>query len=76
MQELNHVSAPEALKLINSIDRARTRYLQTFTGRELLNASNYHICLDTSAIGLDRAEDIILAALKARLESIEPQNKK
>jgi cytidylate kinase len=76
VQELYHISGPEALKLINSIDRARTRYLQTFTGQELLNACNYHICLDTSAIGLDRAEDIIITAAQARLGDIVPREEK
>jgi CMP/dCMP kinase len=67
VQEFHHVSAPEALKLIDSIDRARARYLRVFTGQDWMNAGQYHLCIDTGATGLDKAEDIILTTLKARL---------
>jgi|WetSurMetagenome_2_1015567.scaffolds.fasta_scaffold256246_1 CMP/dCMP kinase len=67
LQELNNVSAQEALKLINRIDRARTQYLRVFTGQDWMNACQYHLCLDTSVVGLERAEDIILATVQARL---------
>jgi CMP/dCMP kinase len=67
VQELNNVSAPEALKLINRIDRARTQYLRVFTGQDWMNAGQYHLCLDTSVVGLERSEEIIMATVQARL---------
>jgi cytidylate kinase len=67
VQEQYHVSAPEALKLINRIDKERAQYRRTFTGQDSQNACQYHLCLDTSVIGLQRAEDIIISALQARL---------
>lgn len=76
IQESYNISAPEALKIINNIDQARVRYLRVFTGKDPLNACLYHLCLDTSAIGLDRAEDIIVTALQARLDNVMPQEKK
>jgi cytidylate kinase len=75
VEELYHVSAPEALKLIGRIDKERKQYLQTFTGQDWLNACQYHLCLDTSVIGLDKAEDIIILAMQARL-GIIAQNEK
>jgi CMP/dCMP kinase len=75
VEELYHVSAPEALKLISRIDKERKQYLQTFTGQDWLNACQYHLCLDTSVIGLDKAEDIIILAMQARL-GIIAQNEK
>lgn len=75
VQELYHVSAPEALKLVNRIDKERKDYLHTFTGQDWLNASQYHLCLNTSVIGFDRVEDIIVAALQARLGSASQPEK-
>lgn len=70
VQEAYHVSPQDALKLIDRIDRERTRYLRVFTGKDWMNACQYHLCIDTGAVGLDAAEDIILAALQARLGNL------
>ncbi len=75
VQELYHVSATEALKLISRIDKERRQYHQTFTGQDWLNACQYNLCLDTSTIALDKVEDIILAELQARL-GIKPHSEK
>jgi CMP/dCMP kinase len=72
VQELYNVSAQEALKLINRIDRERTNYLHVFTGQDWMNACQYHLCFDTGVVGLDRAEDIIITALQARTGIIVP----
>jgi CMP/dCMP kinase len=71
VQEAYHVSPQDALKLIDRIDRERTRYLRVFTGKDWMNACQYHLCIDTGAVGLDAAEDIILAALQARLGNLK-----
>jgi len=70
VQELYHVSAEEALKLIESVDQERERYLRTFTGQNCMDARNYHLSLDTSSTGLEAAEEIILAAFRARFGDI------
>jgi len=66
VEELYHVTQSQALKLINSIDQERARYLKALTGADGSDASLYHLCLDTSAIGLEKCEAIILEALQAR----------
>jgi cytidylate kinase len=71
VEELYHVTQQQALKLINSIDQERARYLRALTGADGSDASLYHLCLDTSAIGLDKCELIILEALQARFSDIE-----
>lgn len=71
IQELYHVTAPEALKLISSIDQERERYLRKLTGQSCLDACQYHLSLDTSVVGLDKAEDIIHTAINARFGNIE-----
>ncbi len=67
VQELDHISELDTQKLINRIDRERAQYLKVFTGQDGTNACQYHLCLDTGVLGFDTSEDIILAALKARL---------
>jgi cytidylate kinase len=67
VQEIYKVSEQNAINLINRIDLERSHYLRVVTGQDFRNACQYHLCLDTSAVGLDRAEEIILATLKARL---------
>ena len=69
--ELYHVSAEQALKLISSVDQERARYLRALTGQDGLDARQYHLCLDTSALGLEKSEVIILEALHARFADIE-----
>ena len=60
----------EALKLINSIDQDRRNYLKALTGKDPLDASNYHLSLDTGVFGLDKAEDIIFHTLQARFSDV------
>ncbi len=71
VEDLYHVSSKQALKLISSIDQERARYLRTLTGQDWLDARQYHLSLDTSAVGLDKAEAIILEILQARFCDIE-----
>jgi CMP/dCMP kinase len=71
VQELYHVSAQQALKLISSIDQERARYHRALTGQDWLDARQYHLSLDTSVVGLDKTEVIILETLHARFGDIE-----
>jgi cytidylate kinase len=71
VEEVYHVPAEKALKLMCSVDQERARYLRALTGQNWLDASQYHLSLDTSAVGLEKAEDIILEVLKARVCDVE-----
>jgi len=70
VQELYHVSAEEALKLIKSIDKEREHYLRALTGQNCMDARHYHLSIDTSVVGLAAAEEIILAAFHSRFGNI------
>ena len=71
VQELYHVPAKESLKLINSIDKERAEYLRTLTGHDWLDARQYHLCLDTGAVGMEKAENLIIEAFQARFSEIK-----
>jgi len=66
IQEQYHLSLLEARKMIQSTDESRASYLRVITGADWINAGQYHISLDTGALGLEPVEDIIVAATQAR----------
>lgn len=66
LQGVYHLSPPEALKMVQSMDKSRASYLRALTKRDWLDATQYHISLDTGALGLGLVEDIIVTAVKAR----------
>ena len=72
VQQLYSMSAEEALKLIASIDKERDHYLRALTGQNCKDARHYHLSLDTSLVGLEAAEEIVLATFRARFGNIEP----
>jgi 3-methyladenine DNA glycosylase AlkC len=73
---LYHKSPQEALKMISSIDQDRALYLRQFTGQNWLDTTHYHLSLDTSAVGLWKAEAIILETLQARFNDIILEDKR
>lgn len=60
IQRVHKVSSKEATELLRDVDAARARYAKTFTGYEWMDLRQYHLVLDTSALGLDTAAALIL----------------
>jgi cytidylate kinase len=71
VEALYKVSPQKALKLINSVDQERARYLRAITGQDCMDARQYHLSLDTSVVGMEKAEHIILETLQAKFGCIE-----
>lgn len=69
IEKLYNVPDKQAAKLIDSIDKERARYWQTFTGLDWTDARQYHLCLDTNILGLEQTEEIIIAAATAMFGS-------
>lgn len=61
VSEIYQLSENEALKNIKHTDKAREDYLHTFTKRTGTDATQYHLCINTGLIGLDKAEAVILS---------------
>ena len=57
--------------LINKIDKERSAYYKSHTGREWTDIRNYDLCLNTGDIGIDKCVDIICDYLK--ISGIERQ---
>ncbi len=66
MQELYHLSLPEARRMIQTTDDSRADYLRVITGDDWTDARQYNISLDTSVLGLELAVDTIEAAAHKR----------
>ena len=73
VEEVYHVSQEQALKLMNSVDRERARYLKMLTGQDWLDARQYHLSLDTGLLGMEKSEAIILETFRARFGSVALQ---
>ena len=72
IQEINNISEQEALKLVKSTDKIRGLYIREMTGHDLVDACQYHLCLDTGILGLDETEKIILEYLHSRFGGVRP----
>jgi len=66
VQKLYNVSAQQALRMIESGDKARAHYIRALTGCHWASACEYDLCLNTSAFGLDQVEEIIIKALESK----------
>ena len=56
------VDAAEARRLIASVDADRARFVRETTGSEVTAASQ-HLCIDTSSVSLDGAEEMVVIAV-------------
>lgn len=67
IQEVYDVSPSQAEDLIDESDRNRYHYLRNLTHTNMTDALQFHLCLDTSALGLSCAEQVIIESLQARI---------
>lgn len=52
------LSEKNALKLIQKTDKRRAAYYNSYTDRQWGKASNYHITINTSILGIDKSVDV------------------
>ncbi|MDR1003889.1 MAG: cytidylate kinase-like family protein [Prevotellaceae bacterium] len=65
----SHVTLEEAENLITKADKKRAEYYNYYSFKTWGAAATYHLCVDTSVLGIDRAIDFIESYIKLRLES-------
>jgi len=56
----------EALRMIDEYDQARTAFRMKMTKEDPWRATNYHLCIDTGGVALERVADIIVAGHQAK----------
>jgi hypothetical protein len=62
------VDPDHAEKIVAEVNKHREQYVMRHWSRQWLSPANYHICLDTSWFGIDRAADLVVEIARARLE--------
>jgi len=71
VQNLYGLSPKEAVKSIESTDKARARYIREFTGNDMYDVRQYHLSIDTGVLGLDGAENLIFEYLHNRFGDMD-----
>jgi cytidylate kinase len=65
-QELNNISGNEALRLIEKTDKERIKFYKVFTGKDMYNVCSYDLSINTSKLGFEKTEALIIKYLKER----------
>lgn len=60
-------SEEAANELIARSDQQRARFVRAFTGHDWNDAATHQLCVDTGAIGLDLATDLVLTLVARRM---------
>jgi cytidylate kinase len=68
LDEYYHLPAKEACTLLDVCDHARARYHHNLSGMVWTDARQYHLCLDTSTLGISTAIEVILACVKTKFD--------
>lgn len=66
IQEVYKVSENEAIKMIETSDKERAKYIHAMTRQDWSDSKQYDISLNTGSLGLGKVEEIILTCIKAR----------
>ncbi len=68
IQELHGLTEKQAKKAVDKNDSERANYHYLHTGEKWKDATQYDLCIETSKIGLDKAEQIVINYIKKCLE--------
>jgi cytidylate kinase len=68
LRELFNLPEAQALDLIQTNDRDRAAYIRTLTKQNWFDVRPYDLCLNTSAVGLDCAVELVETCVRAKLQ--------
>lgn len=60
LEEHSDIDAEQMEKIITATDKNRSKYYEYYTHQKWGEASNYHMCIDTSSVGVDGAVELML----------------
>jgi cytidylate kinase len=63
--ERHGVSIAEAEKMVDETNKQREQYVRTTFKRSWKAHENYHLCINTEWLGIDRSADLVVAAARA-----------
>jgi cytidylate kinase len=62
-------SETAAAEAIRRSDKQRGKFIRTFTGHDWNDACTHHLCLNTGAIGLDLAAELVTTLVASRIKA-------
>ncbi|SDB15728.1 AAA family ATPase [Eubacterium oxidoreducens] len=65
------ISISKAERLIKDTDHERAGYYQFYTQQRWADCQNFHLCIDTSQLGLEESAELIYHFIKHRKKDIE-----
>lgn len=71
ISEIYGISDSEALKKLKKLDSERAKYYRSQTGQVWGESRNYHLCLNTTTLGIDKSCDIIQSYVNEFLDKME-----
>ncbi|MBQ7509162.1 MAG: cytidylate kinase-like family protein [Spirochaetales bacterium] len=75
LDDHQHLNEQEMEKLIKQTDKTRSKYYEYYSHEVWGAAKNYHLCIDTSVVGVDGAVEIIMKFIEEfRRKNIMPDN--
>ena len=75
LDDHQHLNEQEMEKLIRQTDKTRSKYYEYYSHEVWGAAKNYHLCIDTSVVGVDGAVEIIMKFIEEfRRKNIMPDN--
>ncbi len=75
LDDHQHLNEQEMEKLIRQTDKTRGKYYEYYSHEVWGAAKNYHLCIDTSVVGVDGAVEIIMKFIEEfRRKNIMPDN--
>lgn len=69
--QLNSVSESEAERMIDSCDAARADYYNFYTTGRWGSASSYHLCVNSSELGIEQTVDYIVDFIERRVAATQ-----
>ena len=66
--ERHGVTPTTALEMINKADRRRSVYYNFYTGRKWGRYDNYHLALDSAALGIDGTAEVIAQMARLKMQ--------
>ncbi len=75
MKAKNIKSLAEARAAVEESDRRRSRFFKDMVGTLWTDARNYHVCIDSSIVGIDESVKIVVAVVRLKEQAAGRQEK-
>lgn len=68
MAAIHKVDEDKALKIVEKMDKRRAEYYNFFSNRRWGAAKSYHLCVNSSALGIDNTVDVVADCIHKRFK--------